>query len=215
MNWGDNVPGASTLLAKRLVRSISGQNFDLLVYAAGATLVVVDVRTAARCLQRRYCVFPASVDSRRGRRIECEQPHTDTIRDLVYNPELQLLLSGGDDKRWACWDVPSMRVRAQVRICGSPARYTRSFAQSRASAKRRTELLFTRPSRGGARRRRRGGRLSPSASAPTAGPLPFSNHRARAHCAGMARARTRMAPALSRARTQAYAAASTSSTLRM
>ena len=127
MNWGDNVPGASTLLAKRLVRSISGQNFDLLVYAAGATLVVVDVRTTARCLQRRYYVFPASVDSRRGRRIECEQPHTDTIRDLVYNPELQLLLSGGDDKRWACWDVPSMRVRAQVRICGFPARYTRSF----------------------------------------------------------------------------------------
>ena len=31
MNWGDNVLGASTLLAKRLIRSISGPDFDLII----------------------------------------------------------------------------------------------------------------------------------------------------------------------------------------
>ena len=49
MNWGDNALGASTLLAKRLIRSISGPDFDLIIYAVGALLVVVDARTAQRC----------------------------------------------------------------------------------------------------------------------------------------------------------------------
>ena len=46
--------------------------------------------------------------------MECDQPHTDTVRDIVYHPEKRLLLSGGDDKRWVCWEVPSMQVLAQV-----------------------------------------------------------------------------------------------------
>jgi len=50
MNWGDNALGASTLLAKRLIRSISGPDFDLIIYVAGAVLVVVDARTALRCV---------------------------------------------------------------------------------------------------------------------------------------------------------------------
>jgi hypothetical protein len=50
MNWGDNALGASTLLAKRLIRSISGPDFDLFIYVAGAVLVVVDARTAQRCV---------------------------------------------------------------------------------------------------------------------------------------------------------------------
>ena len=49
MNWGDNAPGASTLLAKRLIRAISGPDFELLLYVAGANLVVVDARTCQRC----------------------------------------------------------------------------------------------------------------------------------------------------------------------
>ena len=48
MNWGDNVLGASTLLAKRIIRSISGPDFDLLIYASGSTMVVIDARTASR-----------------------------------------------------------------------------------------------------------------------------------------------------------------------
>jgi hypothetical protein len=48
MNWGDNVLGASALLAKKLIRSIHGPDFDLVIYASGATLVVIDARTAAR-----------------------------------------------------------------------------------------------------------------------------------------------------------------------
>lgn len=50
MNWGDNAPGASTLLAKRLIRFLSGPDFELLVYVAGANLVVVDARTSKRSL---------------------------------------------------------------------------------------------------------------------------------------------------------------------
>ena len=48
MNWGDSALGASALLSKRVLRSLSGADYHLLVYAAGSKLVVMDARTAQR-----------------------------------------------------------------------------------------------------------------------------------------------------------------------